>query len=847
MTAGIHPRPALLVAALIVAAASLLFAGTTGILEGTVVDRDSREPLVGVSVSIAGTGLGAATDAEGNFQVSNVEAGTYDVRITNIGYQPVVYKGVTIRPDLRTRIRIEMVPSAVEMEAVEITAERPLIQKDVTSTNFSVGGKQMERLPVKNVQDLLALFPSVTAEGNVRGGKSSEVVYLVDGLPMQDAVGGGIGGSLPKSAITEFSVQSGGFEAEYGNALSGVVNIVTRRGGSDHTAIARIEKDNWFAGDWYTQNNRATEGELTLSGPVLPERLFYFGAATYQANDTRWWQDFDDFFGSRIFRDLSGIGKLDLAAAQGVRVGVQNVFSLRSWRDYEFSWRFNLDGLPPRERRSYRTTATLSHTLAENLHYTFNLTYYYLRSRIGDGAKEAIDLTPYELDFFLTYVTDGTRAWWADTKQRIYTAKADLVYQPNPNNVLKLGFEFNQYDIFSDLVKYEPQRNYFGKVLVDSPQLNFSTMYNYYPRTGSVYLQEKLEVQKDGAVVNLGFRWDFLDPRSQRPLVEYTEPDSAGGDYQGNVTGYASASLKQQLSPRMGLSFPMMWNLVLIMNYGHYFQFPLFDYLYSGINPQQLAKGVNVLVGNPDLKPERTHAWEIGMKYGLDERTLVSLTYFKKEFIDQIDSKTFLPSKARAAGDYGFAEYINNAFADAEGVEVVLSRTRDDLLTGSVSYSLMRTEGVSEYVDQGLNYRQWGFPVVNQPYPLSWDQLHSLKVNADLKLPYDLSVNLLWSFATGKPYTYFPSKDGFTPEDSTMAFLPNNARLPSTSTVNLKFSKVVSLGYGKGLTVYGDVANLFNSKNAKWADANGRVGGQLADPSAWYEGRRFSLGVRYEL
>lgn len=847
MTAGIHPRPALLVAALLVAAASLLFAGTTGILEGTVVDRDSREPLVGVSVSIAGTGLGAATDAEGNFQVSNVEAGTYDVRITNIGYQPVVYKGVTIRPDLRTRIRIEMVQSAVEMEAVEITAERPLIQKDVTSTNFSVGGKQMERLPVKNVQDLLALFPSVTAEGNVRGGKSSEVVYLVDGLPMQDAVGGGIGGSLPKSAITEFSVQSGGFEAEYGNALSGVVNIVTRRGGSDHTAIARIEKDNWFAGDWYTQNNRATEGELTLSGPVLPERLFYFGAATYQANDTRWWQDFDDFFGSRIFRDLSGIGKLDLAAAQGVRVGVQNVFSLRSWRDYEFSWRFNLDGLPPRERRSYRTTATLSHTLAENLHYTFNLTYYYLRSRIGDGAKEAIDLTPYELDFFLTYVTDGTRAWWADTKQRIYTAKADLVYQPNPNNVLKLGFEFNQYDIFSDLVKYEPQRNYFGKVLVDSPQLNFSTMYNYYPRTGSVYLQEKLEVQKDGAVVNLGFRWDFLDPRSQRPLVEYTEPDSAGGDYQGNVTGYASASLKQQLSPRMGLSFPMMWNLVLIMNYGHYFQFPLFDYLYSGINPQQLAKGVNVLVGNPDLKPERTHAWEIGMKYGLDERTLLSLTYFKKEFIDQIDSKTFLPSKARAAGDYGFAEYINNAFADAEGVEVVLSRTRDDLLTGSVSYSLMRTEGVSEYVDQGLNYRQWGFPVVNQPYPLSWDQLHSLKVNADLKLPYDLSVNLLWSFATGKPYTYFPSKDGFTPEDSTMAFLPNNARLPSTSTVNLKFSKVVSLGYGKGLTVYGDVANLFNSKNAKWADANGRVGGQLADPSAWYEGRRFSLGVRYEL
>ncbi|HLF15737.1 MAG TPA: TonB-dependent receptor [Bacteroidota bacterium] len=845
MPTHIPVRPTL--AAMLLATASLLFAGTTGILEGTIVDRDSRETLIGVTVSIVGTTLGAATDAEGFFQINNIESGTYDVRITNIGYQPVLYKGVMIRPDLRTRISIEMVQSAVELEAVEITAERPLIQKDVTSTTFSISSKQVDRLPVKNVADLLALFPSVTAEGNVRGGKSSEVVYLVDGLPMQDVVGGGIGGSLPKSAITEFSVQSGGFDAEYGNALSGVVNIITRRGGSNHSAIARVEKDNWFAGGWNSQNNRATETELTLSGPLLAGKLSYFGAATYQANDTRWWQDFDNFFGKRIFRDLSGIAKLDYAVASGIRVTAQNVFSLRSWRDYEFSWRFALGGLPSRSRRSYRSTATLSHTLTDNLHYTLNLTYYYLRSRIGEGGKSDLDLTPYELDFFLTYVMKGSRAWWADTKQRIYTAKTDLVYQPNANNVLKVGFEFNQYDIFSDVVKYEPQRNYFGKVLVDSPQLNYSTMYNYYPRTGSLYLQEKLEVQRDGAVVNLGFRWDFLDARSQRPNVEYTQPDTGSDGYESKVTGYTRASLKQQISPRMGLSFPMMWNLVLIMNYGHYFQFPLFDYLYSGINPQQLAAGVNVLVGNPDLKPERTHAWEIGMKYGLDERTLVSLTYFKKEFIDQIDSKTFLPSKARAAGDYGFAEYINNAFANAEGVEVVLSRTRDDILTGSLSYSLMRTEGVSEYVDQGINYQQWGFAVVNQPYPLSWDQLHSLKLNADLKLPYDLSVNLLWNFATGKPYTYFPSKDGFTPEDSTMAFLPNNARLPSTSSVSVKFSKQISLGWGKGLTLYGDISNVFNAKNARWADANGRIGGQLADPSAYYELRRFSLGVKYEI
>ena len=353
--------------------------------------------------------------------------------------------------------------------------------------------------------------------------------------------------------------------------------------------------------------------------------------------------------------------------------------------------------------------------------------------------------------------------------------------------------------------------------------------------------------REDGAVVNLGVRWDFMDPRSERPVVEYVQPDSSAGQYQSQVTKFVPATLKQQLSPRMGLSFPLTWNMLLTMSYGHYFQFPLFDYLYSGINPQQLRSGVSVLVGNPDLKPERTHAWEVGIKYGIDEQHLLSVTYFKKEFIDQIDSKTFLPSKARLAGDYGFAEYVNNAFANAEGLEIVLSRHHSDWLSGSLSYSLMRTEGVSDYVNQGINVQQWGFQVLNEPYPLSWDQLHTLKAVIDLLLPFDIGANIVWSFNTGRPYTYFPSRDGFSAEDTTMVFLPNNARLPSNSTMNIKLSKKFAFGNFTALSMYWDIRNLFNAQNAKWSDANGRIGGQLGDPSAYYEPRRFSVGVKYEL
>jgi outer membrane receptor for ferrienterochelin and colicin len=829
---------------LILAVSSL--AGTTGIIEGKIVDKATHEPLIGATVFIVGTTLGAATNIEGEFLINNVEAGTYDVRFTNIGYQTQVSKGVVVRPDLRTKLSVELVQSSVELQEVEVTAERPMIEKDVTSTTFSVGSSQVDKLPVRNVQELMSLFPSVTAEGNVRGGKSSEVVYLVDGLPLQDVVGGGAGGSLPKSSITEFSIQSGGFEAEYGNALSGVVNIVTKRGSDKSSAILRLEKDNWISGDWNNQNNKTTEFELTFSGPVIREKLHLFSASTFQFSDTRWWQDLDKFYGSPVSKDISGMAKLDFNVTSRVLLTAQSVYSLQSFHDYEFSWRFNLNGLPKRSKDSFRSTLALSHAISDIVHYNVSLSHYSLESKIGD-TKENIPQVPYEYDFFLEYVIKGSRAWWADTKQNIYTAKTDVDIQSNPHNVLKLGFEFNQYDISSDVVKYEPQRTYFGKILPDEPQLNYSSSYHYFPRTGSAYLQDKLEVDKDGAVVNLGFRWDFMDPRSDRPVVEYVAPDSAAGQYQSQVTKYVKATLKQQVSPRMGLSFPLTWNILLTMSYGHYFQFPLFDYLYSGTNPQQLRNGVSVLVGNPDLKPERTHAWEIGMKYGIDEHHLFSITYFKKEFIDQVDSKTFLPSKARVAGDFGFAEYVNNAFANAEGLEFVITRRHDEKISGSISYSLMRTEGVSDYVNQGINLQQWGFPVANQPYPLSWDQLHTVKLLLDAQLPFEISGNLVWSYNTGRPYTYFPTKDGFTALDTTMVFLPNNARLPSSSTLNMKFSKKITFGGLTSLLIYGDVRNLFNADNVKWADANGRIGGQLGDPSAYYEPRRFSVGIKYDL
>lgn len=821
--------------------------GTTGILEGRIRDKQTKETLIGVNVAIIATQYGSVTDAEGVYRVGNLRAGVYDVRFSMVGYKTVIMKKVTILPDLRTRIDLDLEQSSVEMEAVEVRAERPLIQKDLAATAYSIGEIKLDKLPVSSFKEVLGLQPGTTIEGNVRGGKTNEVVFLVDGLPVQDVIGGGVGTNLPKSSITGMTIQTGGFDAEYGNAMSGVVNVITKSGGDKHAFAVRVERDNWLPDNINQQRDELTEVEASASGPIIPGELYYFTANTYIMSDTRWRQDFQNFFSSPISQELTGFGKLDYQYSPTFKISAQGIYSLRKWHDYEFSWRFNLSGLPRRSRDAVRGAIILSHTLSQSSFYSLSLSAFYQHSRIGDGAKEDVSLYPFEYDFYLRYIVNGQRNWWADTKQTIYTLKGDYTTQFEKMHILRVGVEVNQYSINSDLVKYEPQTTYFGKPMTDAPMLNFSNTYKYFPRSGSIYIQDKVELVRDGSNFSVGLRWDFLDPTAERPIVEYVPISQT--EFKQQVAGRVKAKFKQQLSPRISIAAPVGPSSFFFANFGHYFQFPLFDYLYSGINPAQLRQGArNVLTGNPDLEPERTVAWEMGFKHGINENVVASLTYFSKSFKNQIDSKTLVAFDSKFAGDYGFASYVNNAEANASGVEFVLSRERDERLSGSISYSYMVTEGVSEYVDQTINYAQWGFPLAARPYPLSWDQRHTIKLDLDYKLPYDIQSNLIVLYNSPRPYTLYPTRDGFTPIDPGKAFLPNNARMENVTFVNLKISKQMALDEpGRYVfTVYADIRNLLNTRNIRWIDSSGKVGGELSDPGAYYDPRRTRIGLRLE-
>lgn len=823
---------------------SVLWAGTDGLIEGVVRDRSTGEPVIGATVTVVGTMLGAVTDTDGRYRIGQIRAGLYDVKVSHLGYRATIVRAVRVLADLRTVVNADLEPTAVEMEAVEIRAVRPLIQRDLAATAFMVGSEKMDLLPISTVQDVLALQPGTTNEGNVRGGKTTDVVFLVDGLPVMDVLGGGSSASLPRSAITGITLQTGGFEAEYGNAQAGVVNVVTRAASRMPRWSIRHERDNWL-GKLNQEHSGWVETELAGSGPILEDRLYLFTANVLHTDETRWWQDFQRQVASPIVTEVSGLTKLESTPGSADRLSLQAIYSWKKWRDYEFSWRFNLSGLPARERTAARGTLQYATSPLPGLTLIGTASVFAQRSQIGEGRIPG-DPSPYEYDFFLRYVVRGTRYWWADARQLVGTLKLESVYDGWKDQMWKMGAEVHQYDLRSELQKVEPQRTYYGKPIASAPMLNFGNSYAYRPRSGSVYLQDKVQVESEGSILTVGVRWEFLDPLAVRPIVEFIP--TTPGEYRQVVAGYAPAMLKQQLSPRLSYTAPVSPRTFVFVNYGHYFQFPLFDQLYSGTQPQQLAVGSkNVQAGNPDLQPERTVAWEIGLKLSIDDQTVGSVTHFRKKMTNQLDVKTLIPFDSKSAGNYGFASYVNNAEGRSEGLEVVLTRESGERIRGSISYTLMFTEGVTEAADQGINLAQWGFPVATRPYPLSWDQRHTVKADAEWTMWDFVHLNAVALYNSPRPFTYYPTRDGYRPLDSSKIFVPNNQRMEHVLFVNVKASIELHLGSSGVLTVYADGRNILGRSNVRWMDSSGRVGGELGDPSATYDPRRVRLGLEWRM
>lgn len=214
---------------LILILSSALFSATTGKIAGIITDAESGDPLVGVNVVIEGILLGAATDADGYYTILNVPSGNYTVTASFIGYVDYKVTDVRVNIDQTTTINVKMQPTVVTGEAVTVVAERPVVQRDVSASTVNIESSQIAALPVQSVDDVVGLQAGIQGL-SIRGSGSDELAFMVDGVTMRDERDNTPITGISLSAVQDIQIQSGGFNAEYGNIRSGVITVVTKEG-----------------------------------------------------------------------------------------------------------------------------------------------------------------------------------------------------------------------------------------------------------------------------------------------------------------------------------------------------------------------------------------------------------------------------------------------------------------------------------------------------------------------------------------------------------------------------------------------------------------------------------------
>ena len=274
---------------------SLLFAGDSGKIVGKVTDCETGETLSGVNILLKGTSMGAASDIDGNYIILNVPAASYTITASYIGYKTINVTDTRVNADYTTIVNFVMEVSVVEGEEVIVEAERPPIVRDQTATTTTVEDKDIVNMPVNSFDEIMTTMAGVIENNNadggihLRGGRTGEISYLVDGFLIENALFGGMSMDIAKDAISELSLITGAFNAEYGKAMSGIVNIVTKEGSPNYHAGITTATDG-FGGN---KNNWGTSRNIiNLSGPVIPGMgeiaNFNFTADFNKSNGNLW-------------------------------------------------------------------------------------------------------------------------------------------------------------------------------------------------------------------------------------------------------------------------------------------------------------------------------------------------------------------------------------------------------------------------------------------------------------------------------------------------------------------------------------------------------------------------------
>jgi len=199
-----------------------------GKINGTVTDANG-EVLPGVNIIIDGTLQGASSSEDGFFQILNVKPGIYSLRATYIGFASIVIENVNVAENLTTEVNFTLQEQTIEGEEIVVTAVQPVVRPDVSASVTSIQAQEIASLPVTDVASVIGLGAGIRGT-SVRGGSSSDLEFSVNGISQRSTRSNSASQEISFTSLNSVQVQTGGFNAEYGNIQSGLISVTTKEG-----------------------------------------------------------------------------------------------------------------------------------------------------------------------------------------------------------------------------------------------------------------------------------------------------------------------------------------------------------------------------------------------------------------------------------------------------------------------------------------------------------------------------------------------------------------------------------------------------------------------------------------
>jgi len=836
-----------------------------GRVSGTVRDAASGRALPFASISLAEIRKGALSDSKGEFLITGVPVGTYTLRCQFLGYADATRERVVVTAGQSARVELTLQEVVVRQEKeVLVTGQRPLVEVNRGATVRTVSSKDIAALPVQTLSDVIEKQVGVSSESgelHVRGGRADETMFVVDGVVNRNLISGrSTAGTINARSVAEVNVITGGFDAKYGQALSGIVDVKLKEGGDRYhgglSAQGGRFGTRYYSGqvsgpDWLTGGLAQLGLELPGTASFLVDVSADFTESylpsvrdlpggpklrsgyedSFLGKQFRWgefWMPTEDNTWRGLYKwtwKPSVSNKIDVSFSK--RIGFDQGFTRPPFDDvsgfeigFPWAWSQRLDhfGTVTEDNNTMQAawTRILDKTSFVNLQVS---RYFNALNQAVNGKNWTEYLQPQDsslpdsLDTFY-FVDTGDDYRWQDNYSEILSLGGAYATRRWKGHSMEAGLRNDWQNVQYVTIQYP--WDYDPDGLGSSHDL-----WHVYPAQGNVYAQDLIEYE--GFAANVGLRLDYWFPGEQLEKAvadtsNHNITQTTRDNFYDDTQSVFGRRVKTHLSPRIQVSHPITEKDNFFFNYGQFTQYPPYYYVYSKLT--SVSSESFPILGNANLNPEISVQYEVGARHTFREDMAGNATFFWKDIYDYPTSVSFKRTQGTELVDVLI--YQNQDYARARGFELEFEKRRRQYWQYRVSYGFSVASGKSSDPNAAKLVEESGGDAAETRLGevfMFWNRPHRATLSVDFRVDRDAEAPKLFGWTMPRAwgvnlYAQGQSGRAYTPQTQLgqEAAKPYSKNAPFLVTFDLRFNKEIRLGGDQrvNFTVVG--RNILNAR-----------------------------------